>query len=83
MNVRYPSQNSKDNVEKRLAYWVNNQRQQFHGRRGRVMNDARREILESLPGWTWGRKAKKKLNVKGFVAIGPPLYEAAKAIYSA
>ena len=29
------------------------------------------------------QKAKKKLNVKGFVAIGPPLYEAAKAIYSA
>ena len=31
------------------------------------------------------QKAKKKLNVKGFVAIkkGTPLYEAAKAIYSA
>ena len=31
------------------------------------------------------QKAKKKLNVKGFVAIkkGTSLYEAAKAIYSA
>ena len=91
MNVRYPSQKSKDKDEKRLAFWVNNQRQEFHGKRGlrklkgsRRENGSRREMLESLPGWTWGQKAKKKLNVKGVVAIkkGTPLYEAAKIIYS-
>ena len=60
VNVRYPSQKSKDKDEKKMANWVYNQRQYFHGKRGRVMNGSRREMLESLPGWTWGSRRLRR-----------------------
>ena len=49
LNVRYPMQKSKDKDEKKLAIWLNNQRRKC----GRVVNESKREMLESLPGWTW------------------------------
>ena len=67
VNVRYPSQKSKDKDEKRLGFWVNNQRQEFYGKRGlrklhgsRSENGSRREMLESLPGWTWGSRRLRR-----------------------
>ena len=54
VNVRYPSQKSKDKDEKRLAIWVNNQRMNY-----RVMNESRREMLENLPGWKWRAIAER------------------------
>ena len=60
VNVRYPSQYSKDKDEKKLAIWVNNQQMNYYGQHGRVMNGSRREMLESLPGWTWRSKRLKR-----------------------
>ena len=59
VNVRYPSRYSKDKDEKKMAYWVENQQKDFHGKRRRIMNDSRREMLENLPGWTWTARNTK------------------------
>ena len=53
VNVRYPSRNSKDKDEKKMANWVHDQQINYHGKRGRAMNESRREMLENLPGWKW------------------------------
>ena len=60
VNVRYPSQYSKDKDEKKLGFWVRDQQRNYHGKRGRVMNESRREMLESLPGWTWGSRRLRR-----------------------
>ena len=62
VNVRYPSQKSKDKDEKKLAIWVKNQLSNYHGKRGRVMNESRREMLENLPGWKWTATSVKESN---------------------
>ena len=36
-----------------MAFWVEYQQKNYYGKRGRVMNESRREMLENLPGWKW------------------------------
>ena len=62
VNVRYPRRYSKDKDEKKLAIWVNHQQSKYHGKRGRVMNESRREMLENLPGWKWTATSVKESN---------------------
>ena len=60
VNVRYPSRYSKDKDEKKLGNWLGHQQWNYHGKYGRVMNELRREMLESLPGWTWGSRRLRR-----------------------
>ena len=62
LNFCYPNRNSKDKEEKKLAFWLINQRSKYHGKRGRVMNESRREMLENLPGWKWTATSVKESN---------------------
>ena len=62
VNVRYPSQYSKDKDEKKLAIWVYTQRMNYHGKRGHARNESRREMLENLPGWKWIATSVKESN---------------------
>ena len=62
VNVRYPSQRSKDKDEKKLANWVYHQRSNYHGKRRHVMNESRREMFENLPGWKWTATSVKESN---------------------
>jgi hypothetical protein len=60
INNRFPTHNSKNKEEKRLSYWVANQKKNYKGKAKELRPLTKEQIsfLESIPGWYWDDKIK-------------------------